>query len=86
MGSSSAKQESTKVEELEVPYQQLRAAHDRLREANELMLNLVFVLAHRLGGCVQVSHAEVAGAEGGLSLTTSADEAGISISCSRPAS
>jgi hypothetical protein len=85
MGSASAKQESTKVEELEVPYQQLRAAHDRLREANELMLNLVFVLAQRLGGDVQVSHAEVAGAEGRLSLTTSAD-AGISISCSRPAS
>jgi hypothetical protein len=50
-----------------------------------LMLNLVFVLAQRLGGDVQVSHAEVAGAEGRLSLTTSAD-AGISISCSRPAS
>ena len=70
----------------EVAYQQLRAAHDRLREANELMLNLVFVLAQRLGGDVQVSHAEVAGAEGRLSLTTSADETGISISCSPVAS
>jgi hypothetical protein len=51
-----------------------------------LMLNLVFVLAQRLGGDVQVSHAEVAGAKGRLSLTTSADEAGISISCSRATS
>jgi hypothetical protein len=84
MGSASAKQESKKVED--VAYQQLQVAHDRLREANELMLNLVFVLAQRLGGDVHVSHAEVAGAEGRLSLTTSADEAGISLSCSRPAS